>query len=233
MLHRFTLLPIALTLAAALPASAAQAQEKADGPWSIDAAVTVVSDYRFRGLSLSDKDPAIQPELTISHDSGLYVGFWGSTIADNGGDNIETDLSVGFAKSLGAIDFDVSAQWYFYPGASGLNYLEITTNLSTAVGPATVGLALSYAPAQANIGDEDNRYIALNASIPLGKLPLSAIASVGVEDGAFGDSKIDWSIGLAAEVEGFEFSVSYVDAARHGFDPLAEPGVVLSIKKAF
>jgi uncharacterized protein (TIGR02001 family) len=224
---------LACAFLCAASASNVCAQEAAEDIWSVDAAVTVTSDYRYRGFSLSDKEPAVQPELSISHNSGVYVGFWGSTLAENGGEDIETDFSIGFARSFGALDVDVYAMWYLYPGASNLNYVELTSNLSTAVGPAEVGLELAYAPSQSNIGGVDNRYAALHASVPLGALPLSANGSFGIEDGAFGDDKLDWSIGLSGELAGFELGASYVDAARHGRDPLADPTVVLSVKKSF
>jgi uncharacterized protein (TIGR02001 family) len=224
---------LACVLAFTASASNLCAQEEAGDIWSVDAAVTVVSDYRFRGFSLSDKEPAVQPEFSISHKSGVYVGFWGSTLADNGGEDIETDFSIGFARSFGAFDVDIYAMWYLYPGASDLNYVELTSNLTTAVGPAEVGLELGYAPAQSNIGGVDNRYAALHASVPLGKLPLSVNGSFGLEDGSFGDNKLDWSFGLSGELAGFELGASYIDAARHGHDPLADPTVVLSVKKSF
>ena len=42
------------------------------GPLSLSGEIAVVSDYRFRGISLSDEEIALQPTLTLSHDSGLY-----------------------------------------------------------------------------------------------------------------------------------------------------------------
>ncbi|GGE78127.1 hypothetical protein GCM10011404_08470 [Sphingomonas prati] len=39
----------------------------------------LVSDYRFHGVSQSDRDMAVQAGLTITHQSGLYVGTWGPT----------------------------------------------------------------------------------------------------------------------------------------------------------
>ena len=61
------------SMAAATPAFAQDEEaEEAEGPITISGSVTLVSDYRFRGLSLSDKDFAVQPTITISHESGLY-----------------------------------------------------------------------------------------------------------------------------------------------------------------
>ena len=220
------LLPLA---ALATPARA----EEAQGAWSIEPSIALVSDYRFRGLSLSDKDPAIQPALSITHESGIYASFWGSTLAENDGADIETDLGLGYARTIGPVDVDLAATWYLYPGAHGQDYVEIIAKVSTQAGPATLGLELAYAPSQAGTDHASNRYAAIDAELPLGKSPLTATASLGIEDGAFGDRKLDWSLGLGAEVSGFDLAASYVDATHHGHDPLAAPGAVFSISKRF
>ena len=210
------------------------AQEGESGDiWSVDGAVTAVSDYRFRGYSLNDKDPAIQPELWVSHESGLYAGFWGSNVADLGGDDIEIDPAIGYAGSLGPVDLGVWVMWYLYPGAGAYNYAEFGADISASLGVATLGVELGYAPAQDHIGGVDNSYAAIRASIPLGATPLSIDGHFGIEDGAFGDSKLDWSLGLSAEIAGFELGAHYIDAARVAHDPLADATVVASVKYSF
>ena len=219
----------------AMQAAPALAQEQAETQdiWSVDAELVLVSDYRFRGLSLSDKDPAVQPGLTITHKSGVYAYFWGSTIAENDGADLETDVGIGFTRPLGPVEFDVNANWYLYPGARGVSYVEILTSFSAPVGPATVGVEFAYTPPQRHTGDMSNRYAAITGELPLGKLPLRLTGSFGIEDGAFADKRRDWSLGLYADVAGFEAGASYIDAAHHGGDPLADPTVVVSLRKSF
>src|SRR5688572_21480001 len=48
--------------------------------FGLDLNVTLLSDYRFRGVSRSDEDPAVQAAMTLSHDSGLYAGARGTTL---------------------------------------------------------------------------------------------------------------------------------------------------------
>ena len=38
--------------------------------------VALVSDYRFRGISLSGGDPALQGSINLNHESGLYAGIF-------------------------------------------------------------------------------------------------------------------------------------------------------------
>lgn len=56
------------------------------GPLDIEAEIGAVTDYRFRGLSLSDRKPALQANLTISHGSGVYGNVFASTIDEYGQD---------------------------------------------------------------------------------------------------------------------------------------------------
>lgn len=223
--------------AAALSAPAfaqEEAAEEAEGPITISGGVTVVSDYRFRGVSLSDKDFAIQPTITVSHESGFYIGVWGSNVAENPGDDIEVDLYAGFAGG-DSLTYDIGVTYYVYPGVSDFNYFEATGKLGTTIGPATVGAQISYVPEQDNTGDEDNIYIGTNATVALPDSPISIVGSLGFEDGVFGDEKLDWSLGLTAAVGGFTLGASYVDTNRRSTFAFKDSsaGVVFSLNYAF
>ena len=58
-------------------AGVAHAQEDA---FSMSAAVAVQSDYRFRGISQNDREPALQGTINVSGPEGFYAGAWGSKI---------------------------------------------------------------------------------------------------------------------------------------------------------
>lgn len=220
------------SISAATPAFAQEeAAEEAEGPITVSGGIAAVSDYRFRGVSLSDKDFAVQPYLTISHESGFYVGAWGSNIADNAGDDLEIDLYAGFAGGE-AVTYDLGVTYYMYPGVSSFNYAEIIGKVGTTVGPATVGAMLAYAPSQDGTGNTDNVYLGTNATIALPDSPISITGSVGYEDGAFGDDKIDWSLGLTAAVSGFTIGASYVDTNRF-VGGLGKAGAVFSLSYSF
>lgn len=86
--------------------------------------VTAVSDYDFRGVSLSAKDPALQASIDWAGESGFYVGAWASNI-DYGDDvdgDIELDLYGGFAGETAAgLGWDVGLVYYTYPDSSESN----------------------------------------------------------------------------------------------------------------
>jgi uncharacterized protein (TIGR02001 family) len=224
-------------LAVSAPAFAQdEAVEEASGPITITGSITGVSDYRFRGVSLSDKDFAIQPTLTVKHESGLYAGFWGSNITPNAGDDVEVDLYAGFAGGE-ELTYDIGATYYLYPGVSSFNYVEFTGKLGSTIGPATVGVQLSYVPSQDNTGNNDNIYYGTNAAIAIPNSPISIVGSMGIEDGAFtaGDEKVDWSLGLTAAVSGFTLGASYVDTNRKSVFAFKDSaaGVVFSLSYGF
>ena len=62
----------AQTTAPAAPAAAASEPAKSD--WTVAGNAGLFSDYRFRGISQTDKRPALQGGIDISHASGFYVG---------------------------------------------------------------------------------------------------------------------------------------------------------------
>lgn len=220
------------SMSAAAPAFAQdEAAEEAEGPFTVSGGIAVVSDYRFRGVSLSDKDFAVQPTLTLSHESGFYVGVWGSNIAENPGEDVEVDLYAGFAGG-DTVTYDLGVTYYMYPGVSSFNYAEIIGKVGTTVGPATIGGVLAYAPSQDGTGNTDNVYVGTTATVALPESPISITGSFGYEDGAFGNDKLDWSLGLTAEVKGFTLGASYVDTNRF-VGGLGKAGAVFSISYGF
>ena len=211
-----------------------EAAEEAEGPITISGSITGVSDYRFRGVSLSDKDFAIQPTITISHESGFYVGAWASNVAENTGNDVEVDIYAGFAGG-DAVTYDIGATYYIYPGVSSLNYVELTGKLGTTIGPATVGGQLSYVPSQDNTGNTDNFYVATNAAIAIPNSPITLTGSVGYEDGFFAADKVDWSLGATAAISGFTLGIAYVDTNRRTTFAFKDStaGVVFSLSYGF
>ena len=80
----------------ALAASSVVAQTKAPEPdYTLAYNIGVTTDYRFRGISQSRLDPAIQGGADFTHKSGLYLGFWASSIkwiTDQPGGNADAEL---------------------------------------------------------------------------------------------------------------------------------------------
>jgi len=52
---------------------------EAQSPPSLTGNVALVGDYRFRGLSQTYTQPAIQGGIDYAHASGAYLGTWART----------------------------------------------------------------------------------------------------------------------------------------------------------
>lgn len=100
--------PALVALASTALASPALAQQTDDTTNSVAEAppaltvtggATLASQYRFRGISLSDEKAAIQGTINVNHDSGFYAGLWASSLdgfGELGGSNVELDLYGGY-----------------------------------------------------------------------------------------------------------------------------------------
>ena len=94
--------------------------------------VGLYSQYIFRGLTQTERRPALQGGVDLTHSSGLYLGVWGSNISwlrdnygsvpvyDKGG-NLELDIYGGYRYSFGdtGLGIDLGALQYWYPGSRG------------------------------------------------------------------------------------------------------------------
>src|SRR5437763_7407115 len=104
-----------------LSAGLARAEDppKPDNEVSYNAALT--SDYRYRGISQSRLDPALQGGADYTNNpTGLYAGTWLSTIKwikDAGGDdNVEWDIYGGKrGKMSDDSTYDGGGLYSFYP----------------------------------------------------------------------------------------------------------------------
>ncbi|WOK36371.1 TorF family putative porin [Sphingomonas sp. C3-2] len=199
----------------------------------VSANIGAVSDYRFRGLSQSDRDPAVQGGVDVDFSSGWYLGGWASSLSNFGGADAEVDLYGGYAGQARGMDYSVGVQSYFYPGANGLNFVEVNGTLAKTLGPASVELKLAWSPDR--FDGRDNLYVSTRADIGIPGTPLTGRARVGRENGAF-DEKWDWEAGLVYSRDWLSLSASYVDTNYKGVDEagsLGRAGFVAGVTARF
>ena len=140
---------LAATPVLAQEEEAEAASESSDG-FKLSANVAGTTDYRFRGVSLSAGDFALQGGIDFVHDSGFYVGTWGSSI--QGGTpygEVELDIYAGWTGMVAeGVTLDLGLLYYLYPtGDDALfpgfdtDYFEPYGSLAFSLGPvtATVG----------------------------------------------------------------------------------------------
>ena len=179
--------PILLTsILAALAGTSAVAQTAAPAAAAAAPASTlsynvgVVTDYRYRGISQSRLQPAVQGGVDFAHSSGAYVGAWASTIKwvkDAGGDSdVELDIYGGYKGSAGAVSYDVGVLTYVYP-SNALSTSANTTEIYAAgtVGPATLKYSHSLTNTFGFPNSKNSGYLDLSATFDLAWFLISDI----------------------------------------------------------
>ena len=244
---------VAAAMTVAVPAFAQDAEEEAKAV-TINGTAAVVTDYRFRGISQTDKNFAVQGSITATHESGLYASVWGSSIDEYvaaGGDQ-EIDLIAGYKKTFGATTVDVGGIYYYYPGSAQIvspydsDFFEVYGSVSQAFGPVTAKVGANYAPKQSALdygfGKEENFYMSGSLSAAV---PDTGLAFTGTLGHSFTKSFLtggikytDWSLGAAYTTGPLTFGVTYVDTDASGINPFSgkdiyKGGVLGSLSVAF
>jgi uncharacterized protein (TIGR02001 family) len=238
----------ASAVALALLASPASAQE-AESAITVSGGATLVSDYRFRGISQTDKRFAVQGTFTVAHASGFYGTVWGSSIDDyvyNGADQ-EIDFVAGYRRTFGGTTVDAGVLYYYYPGSGGIasDFVEPFVSVAHAFGPVTGKVTANYAPKQNALsigaGREDNLYLGGDLTAALPNTPVTLSAHVGHSFGpsylTIGDEYTDWSLGGSFTWKSLTFGLSYVDTDDDFITPsgrnASKAGIVASVGASF
>lgn len=119
-------------VAGALAVGMAPMAAQAESPHTFSANVGLFTDYLYRGISQTERRPAIQGGFDYAYDAGLvelYAGTWASNVdfQDDGDGNkvsMEIDFYGGLAGELfnSGIGWDLGGLYYFYPGDKTKSY---------------------------------------------------------------------------------------------------------------
>ena len=234
----------------------APAASEPTSPFSYN--VGIVTDYRFRGISQSRLRPALQGGVDFTHDSGLYVGLWASTIkilkdVPGGKGDLELDLYGGYKGKINDnFAYDVGVLRYQYPRENfpttvnttelygAVTYGPATVKYSHSIGKQTFGVAASrntyYLEAAATF-DLGNGY-ALTPHIGYQKYKGSV---AGVSNSSFA-SYTDYSLGVSKDlgngisvsgtIVGTDTTNAFYTSGANGKN-LGKTGLVLGAKYTF
>lgn len=239
----------ATLLAGTALASAPALADETDAPSDItlSGSATLVTDYRFRGISLSAGDMAVQGTINVNHSSGFYVGAWGSSLEDSPVyGNMELDVYGGWTGEIASgLTADVGLLYYVYPnGKVGhANVWEPYASLKTTVGPATVKVGAAYAWDQKSLANDDNLYLYTNVDVAIPSTPITVSGKLGYTDGALSPDLLtgkgtgggwDYSIGASATVLGkLTLGVSYIGVDGNKINDFSDDAVVGTLTLSF
>lgn len=210
--------------------SVARAEEKA-GPVSVSANVSLTSNYVWRGYTQTDDNPALQGGFDLNHESGFYLGTWGSNVefADA---HSELDGYLGYKATLASgATLDLGYIRYFYPGAEDIDFGE----LKAVAGYDKYTLGYYYSPDFTD--GVDTHYFELGASYPLPQdFTLGATLGYYTYTGEGPDDYLNWSLSVSKEFYGVTFKLAYTDTdvkSADDADGLADARAVFSLSKSF
>jgi len=223
-------------------AAPAAAQQPVGGGFTISGGATVTTDYRFRGISQSDGNPALQANATVDHDSGFYAGGFFSTLSDDPSPGeIELSGYVGYTREIASgTDIDVGVQLYGYPNNASLtyaSYFEPYASVRHTLGPVTAEVGAAYASEQEALAANDSLYVYGDLSGGLPFTPLTVTARAGYTSGParfapYADY-LDWRVGVEYRRGPATLSVEYVDTDIPADLVDADAALVASLRLGF
>ncbi len=250
---------LASAIASMFGSYGALAQEVAAPDHQFAYSATLTSDYRFRGISQTQKEAALQFTADYTNNpTGLYAGAFLSNIkwvkanaltyppADDTAP-VEIDFYGGKRGDLGAgFAYDVGGIYYYFPGESlksvtGIGRAANTFELYGQLGYGPVYLKYSYALTDTfATGDRGSYYIDAGANFPLmDKLVLNAHAGRQHFQGNTLGNYEDFKLGLTNDFGFATGSIAYINTNGNtafftwNGTKVAGEAVVVSATKAF
>ena len=186
----------------------------------LGATVSVESDYRFRGVSLSESKPAWR--LTVNHDfvSGAYAGASATSVEIARGDRYSQ--VVGYAgyvtRPVDGRSLEFGASYSHFTGNSSYDYLEAYAGVLAE----RWSLRVHYAPDYFGRGVQ-TAYVDANAHWPLDehvRLFGHTGALVPLAGHSFGPderrTRLDLRLGLGVTAGPLDVQLAWVEASRGG-----------------
>jgi uncharacterized protein (TIGR02001 family) len=203
--------------------------------------VTLVSDYRYRGVTWSDDRPALQGSIAYDDPSGFYAGAFASSVQfpTRSGD-LQISGYGGFAQRFDSrLSWEAGGQYTSFARDNYYNYGEVFAGLAFD----NLHGRIYYAP----------RYMGFNTESVYGELNLQQplfervymIAHAGLVSaanpyayGPYDRRRWDVRLGAGTDWQGFALQLTWVNRAssRGEYEPSANEdrtAFVLSVSRSF
>ena len=184
----------------------------------VSGALAVLSDYRYRGASISDGRPVAQAGIAVDHASGAYVGALLSYV------KVSTDISGlgglaygGYTHALaGAVSWEVGVVTHRFP-APGEPPRYDYAEWYVGVGDTATNAHLFHSTDYYGVGSH-SWYLEANHTMPLlGRYRLSVhLGYLVVGHSYYGveGSRLDYKAGVGVDLAGFMVDLSLTGTNR-------------------
>ncbi len=187
----------------------------------LSGSLSLVSDYRARGISQSGEKPAVQGWVQYFHDSGFYAGWWASHVdyyrSSDSFDNkerVEHDFYIGYFSQINEnLSYDFTFYDYLYPNTeSDVDHSEV----ALGVDYKSLRMVYWYTEDSFNTGEEYSYIEADYRMVLPGSVGLTFHAGYSFGDAldlaVFGfEEYLDYAITLDKNIAGLDLSIGYSD----------------------
>ena len=209
----------------------------------VSGTASLLTDYRYRGVSFSDDKPAAQVALNYDHASGWYAGLFASTIrfASPPSRGVQTLAFAGYAqRTRDGPTLEIGADYAVNFVGASYKYPEVYVGIASD----NLSARLYYAP-RYYTGDADTFYAEANATIPIedrarAVLHAGALHVGGTNTAIYYTSlptTFDARAGVVFDVERFAIQLAWVGVSSNLGYPMTAGDrrhtVVLSVSRSF
>lgn len=254
------LIATAVAAACAAPLVAfAQAAAAAPAPeYTFSGNAGLFSDYRFRGFSQTDYNPAFQGGFDFAHKSGFYLGNWNSNVSSvlYNGASLEMDFYGGYKTTFGDFGLDVGTLYYYYPGTGayvpGFDAKNWEVYIGGSYGPVSLKYFHSFTDffglSAPGIDTKGSQYLDLSGAYDLGNgfginghIGWQKIKN-GEQIGLIKDSVYDYKVGVTYDIaaSGWIGGLAVIGTSEKNLfatsdlsEGAGKTSVVVSISKSF
>ena len=202
-----------------------------------------MSDYRYRGISLTGNDPALQGTVDYDDPSGFYAGAFASNVRFAYASGAEAQILsfVGYARQLpSGVSLDAGVDYSLFTRTQGYDYPEIYCGFASG----TFSGRLHYSPRYfGHFGDAV--YGELNAAQPLAD-NVRLVVHGGVLHSSYGNAypapttraTFDGRVAVSFDIDGFNVELGFVGVSNaQSAYPFARNGrrngVVATLMRSF
>jgi uncharacterized protein (TIGR02001 family) len=259
---RKVLIAAAVASACSAPfAVSAQAAAKPEPEYTLTGNAGLFSDYRFRGFSQTDYNPAFQGGFDFAHKSGFYVGNWNSNVSSvlYNGASLEMDFYGGWKTTIEGFGLDIGTIYYYYPGTGAYGPYEADNwevYIGGSYGPFSAKYYYSFTDFFGLSGDllvpptgtdtKGSQYLDLTGTFDLGS-GWGVVAHAGWQKiadgkdiGLIDDSVWDYKLGVTYDLSGWILGAAVIGTSEKKLflesdlsDGAGKTSVVVSVSKTF